>query len=103
MLFCTFSIITVYSNHIYTFHNLWYDIFFNCNWVETSGNSTVPIYTHTIHRTTQSTQTVYRTTQLTSASDFVYVGLVGKPVWPLWPFSVADDKSWTAKGHDHPV
>jgi hypothetical protein len=31
-----------------------------------SGNSTVHIYTQTIHRTTQSTQTIHRTTQLTN-------------------------------------
>jgi len=31
---------------------IWYDIF-NCNWVEPGGSSTVHIYTHTIHRTTQ--------------------------------------------------
>jgi len=30
------------------------------------GSSTVNIYTHTIHRTTQSTQTIRRTTQLTN-------------------------------------
>jgi len=30
------------------------------------GNSTVHIYTQTIHRTTQSTQTIHRTTQFTN-------------------------------------
>jgi len=30
-----------------------YDIFVNCNWVDTRGNSTVHIYTQTVHRTTQ--------------------------------------------------
>jgi hypothetical protein len=33
------------------------------------GNSTVHIYTQTIHRTTQSTQTIHRTTQFTNEED----------------------------------
>jgi len=31
------------------------DIFVNCNWVAPGGNSTVHIYTQTIHRTAQLT------------------------------------------------
>jgi hypothetical protein len=42
--------------------------------------------------------------QVSSASVFVCVCRINrKTFWPLWPFSLADDKSWTAKGHDHPV
>ena len=38
------------------------DMFVNCNWVVIRWH----IYTHKIHRTTQSTQTIHRTTQFTN-------------------------------------
>ena len=44
-------------------------------------------------------------THFTSSFCFclVCVGSLGKPVWPLWPFSVANDKPLITKGHDYPV
>jgi hypothetical protein len=52
----------------------WYDMIYNMIYMiyltaiglPSGGGSTIHIYTHTIHRTTESTQTIHRTTQFTS-------------------------------------
>jgi len=48
-------------------YDIWYDIYLLTTiGLTPGGNSTVHIYTQTIHRTTQSTQTIHRTTQFTN-------------------------------------
>jgi hypothetical protein len=37
-------------------HDIYHDIFLNCNWVAIGGSGTVHIYTQTIHSTTQNKQ-----------------------------------------------
>jgi len=39
---------------------------FTVDGLTSGGSCAVHIYTHTIHRTTKSTQTIHRTTQLTN-------------------------------------